>query len=106
MKRRKNLERAVILGLLLSTSVYGSAWAETEEINHITDSFNGEYSTSVIVKNDSNTSAIEINDKEVSITTTNSEDGIITLESGKYGIRLEGESNVILTAAQDNKNNS
>ena len=103
MKRRKNLERAVILGLLLSTSVYGSAWAETEEINHITDSFNGEYSTSVIVKDDSNTSAIEINDKEVSIATTNSEDGIITLESGKYGIRLEGESNVILTAAQDNK---
>ena len=30
MKRRKNLERAIVLGLLLSTSVYGSAWAETE----------------------------------------------------------------------------
>ena len=28
MMRRKNLERAVILGLLLSTSVYGSAWAD------------------------------------------------------------------------------
>ena len=27
MKRRKNLERAIVLGLLLSTSVYGSAWA-------------------------------------------------------------------------------
>ena len=27
MMRRKNLERAVVLGLLLSTSVYGSAWA-------------------------------------------------------------------------------
>ena len=27
MMRRKNLERAVILGLLLSTGVYGSAWA-------------------------------------------------------------------------------
>ena len=27
MKKRKSLERAVILGLLLSTSVYGSAWA-------------------------------------------------------------------------------
>lgn len=25
----KNLERAVILGLLLSTGVYGTAWAET-----------------------------------------------------------------------------
>ena len=30
MKRRKNLERAVILGLLLSTSVYGSAWARED----------------------------------------------------------------------------
>ena len=28
MKRRKNLERAVVLGLLLSTSVYGSVTAE------------------------------------------------------------------------------
>ena len=27
MRKRKNLERAVILGLLLTTSVYGSAWA-------------------------------------------------------------------------------
>ena len=30
MMRRKNLERAVILGLLLSTSVYGSAWARED----------------------------------------------------------------------------
>ena len=27
MKTRKNLERAIVLGLLLSTSVYGNAWA-------------------------------------------------------------------------------
>ena len=31
MKRRKNLERAIVLGLLLSTSVYGSAWAANVE---------------------------------------------------------------------------
>ena len=30
MKRRKNLERAVVLGLLLSTSVYGNAWAKVD----------------------------------------------------------------------------
>lgn len=29
MMRRKNLERAIVLGLLLSTSVYGNVWAET-----------------------------------------------------------------------------
>lgn len=28
MKGKKNLERAIILGLILSTSVYGNAWAE------------------------------------------------------------------------------
>ena len=28
--KKKNLEKAVILGLLLSTGVYGTAWAETE----------------------------------------------------------------------------
>ncbi len=34
MKRRKNLERAIVLGLLLSTSVYGSAWAELSNDMH------------------------------------------------------------------------
>lgn len=27
MARKKNLERAIVLGLILSTSIYGSAWA-------------------------------------------------------------------------------
>ena len=31
MMRRKNLERAIVLGLLLSTGVYGNAWAESIE---------------------------------------------------------------------------
>lgn len=42
MKKRKSLERAVILGLLLSTSVYGSAWAEIDGqfmFNHDEDSY-------------------------------------------------------------------
>ena len=30
MKRRKNLERAIVLGLLLSTSVYGNVWARED----------------------------------------------------------------------------
>ena len=33
MKRRKNLERAVILGLLLSTSVYGNAFAASVDVD-------------------------------------------------------------------------
>ena len=38
MKKRKNLERAVILGVLLSTSVYGSAWAEPVDITDFKNS--------------------------------------------------------------------
>ena len=29
MSKKKNLERAIVLGLILSTGVYGNAWAET-----------------------------------------------------------------------------
>ena len=34
MKRSKNLERAIVLGLILSTGVYGSAWAENNLEGH------------------------------------------------------------------------
>ena len=33
MKRKKNLERAIVLGLILSTGVYGIAWAEDYAIS-------------------------------------------------------------------------
>lgn len=42
MMRRKNLERAVVLGLLLSTSVYGNAWADrtfSDGLNYNTGGF-------------------------------------------------------------------
>ena len=50
MKRRKNLERAIVLGLILSTGVYGTAWADAITINDGTstdisvDAVDGEYS--------------------------------------------------------------
>lgn len=34
MARKKNLERAIVLGLILSTGVYGSAWAELPRDMH------------------------------------------------------------------------
>ena len=37
MKRRKNLERAIVLGLLLSTSVYGSVFAAAITVNDGTE---------------------------------------------------------------------
>ena len=33
MKGKKNLEKAIVVGLLLSTSVYGTAWAEERYVN-------------------------------------------------------------------------
>lgn len=100
MKRRKNLERAIVLGLLLSTSVYGSAWAEPA-INDDTIDSQPQYENSVTIEGDANTSAIEITkDNEVPVTIKGEES--ITLESGKYGIRLEADRDITLDAVADN----
>ena len=98
MKGKKNLERAIILGLILSTGVYGSAWAEVPITENST--INSPYTGDVIFEGNNNTSAIEITDREVTIETTN--DGTITLGSGKYGIRLEGYGSVTLKPTGDN----
>lgn len=98
MARKKNLERAIILGLILSTGVYGSAWAE----NPITEdsTINSPYTGDVTFQGDNDTSAIEITDKKVTIETTNG--GTIKLDSEKYGIRLEGNGSVTLKPTGDN----
>ena len=97
MMRRKNLERAIILGLLLSTSVYGSVWAEgpITEDSIINSPYTGD-----ITFQGNDDSAIEVIDREVEISTTDG--GTITLDSDKYGIRLEGTGSVILTPTGDN----
>ena len=98
MKRRKNLERAVILGLLLSTSVYGSAWAAKGPITENSE-INSPYTGDVTFQGDDK-SAIEVIDREVEISTTDG--GTITLDSDKYGIRLDGTGSVILKPTGDN----
>lgn len=100
MKGKKNLERAIVLGLLLSTSVYGSAWADPA-INDDTVDSQPQYKDSVTIDGDANTSAIEITkDNEVPVTIKGEES--ITLESGKYGIRLEADRDITLNAGGDN----
>ena len=100
MKGKKNLERAIILGLILSTGVYGSAWADPA-INDDTVDSQPQYKDSVTIEGDANTSAIEITeDNEVPVTIKGEES--ITLESGKYGIRLEADRNITLDAVGDN----
>lgn len=93
MARKKNLERAIVLGLILSTGVYGSAWAAEvgpiHNANYNNDSNSGNpYNQDVNVDFD-NTGNIILEDGgqyTVSIETT---DGNITLaENTGSGILL------------------
>lgn len=40
LRKRKNLERAIILGVILSTGVYGSAWADFGESLYVENILN------------------------------------------------------------------
>lgn len=104
MKKRKSLERAVILGLLLSTSIYGSAWAENILPTITEDSeIESMYSGNITVQGNADNSAIEITNKNIEINTekNDNEDGTITLNSQKFGVNLKGEGTVSLNASGD-----
>ena len=73
MKRKKNLERAIILGLILSTGVYGSAWA-AESIESITDN---------------NAEAYQSYSKNNDIIITDGDEGNIVLKHDKHNISIE-----------------
>ena len=77
MMRRKNLERAIVLGLLLSTSVYGSAWAVEIGAIDATKS-DKEYTT----------------DTEYTITTTGSKNAITVGEGHHVIIGSKQNNNV------------
>mgnify|MGYP000572878959 CR=1 FL=1 len=81
MKGKKNLERAIILGLILSTGVYGSAWAQ--DINAIEDS--GDNSVNV---------------------TENYADNIVIADGNDGNIVLDGNTlnNVSINATGDGHN--
>ncbi len=75
MKGKKNLERAIILGLILSTGVYGSAWAA--EVGPI---HNANYN------NDSNSGNPYNQDVNVDFDNTGN---IILEDGGQYTVRIE-----------------
>ena len=100
MKGKKNLERAIILGLILSTGVYGSAWAK--DLGTITDgSYNDKYDVSVNIIADDNSPAIKIDGKIVEIITDNPADGRISIVSDDNAIDVNN-GKVILKAADEN----
>ena len=109
MKRRKNLERAIVLGLLLSTSVYGSAWAENMGPVDDNTVLKPVYNEDVVI--DSGTSnAIEIintetDQKEINIITNEpltSGNGSIEISSKQKGVYLNGSGSILLDSIGNN----
>lgn len=105
MKGRKNLERAIVLGLILSTGVYGTAWAKSITGPISDNNYNDTYQEDVIITNDDDSeAAIKIENKnntEIYIGTNGEYD--ITLDSEGSGIRTQGgDGSIILTSGKDN----
>ena len=107
--RRKNLERAVVLGLLLSTSVYGSVWAENMGPVDDNTVLKPVYNEDVVI--DSGTSnAIEIinaetDQKEINIITNEpltSGNGSIEISSKQKGVYLNGSGSILLDSIGNN----
>ena len=80
MKRNKNLERAVILGLLLSTGVYGSAWAEDIQSGGLWTDANKEVEAGDNLIITTNSIGVGFNG------TVNVKDGDLTINAGSNGV--------------------
>ena len=124
MMRRKNLERAVVLGLLLSTSVYGNAWAE--EISNIENGgifvgYEFKNGTTTVdryqenyIQNDITNKNIEINKFGIIINTNNNAKSgnqvVINISNGDLKINLENRhatneyAKAAITVDNNNKN--
>ena len=107
MARKKNLERAIILGLILSTGVYGSAWAEGPITDDNWQGYENKlYNSEALIENNSETeAAIKLENADnvtIGITTNGKND--ITLDSEGSGIRVQKNSNGgSITAVKDGK---
>ena len=80
MMRRKNLERAVVLGLLLSTSVYGSAWAEDIQSGGLWTDANKEIEAGDNLIITTNSIGVGFNGM------VNVKDGDLTINAGSNGV--------------------
>ena len=119
--KKKNLEKAVILGLLLSAGIYGTAWAENYTEEH------GSYNTSINDADNTVSGNVEFNldtpwikKSEDNITITGNNNSSITVETsgvdqtyGQAGIVLENGShlninnlkNLTLTVGENSQGN-
>ena len=107
MKRKKNLERAIILGLILSTGVYGTAWAEeyneadnpykegitvaegaTDE-HTVTGDVKFELADEAWITNNGGTVTVDGKDTNGNLTVTTSGENIIKSDGGSTTITLD-----------------
>ena len=110
MKRRKNLERAVILGLLLSTSVYGSVFAAEVDIQEFKNSADTTGHISVtedtIVTGNSSYSGGEGNSNSLDNKTITVSNGASLILNNVHMLKpnIEGDGNVVIKITDDNAN--
>ncbi len=111
MKKRKNLERAVILGLLLSTSIYGTVFA-TEYQNGISSSGTyGDTTEDTTIGSNSNgyginavaaSTQITVNGQTVTITSDNLTSGIRVASGGDVTVNAEKDI-IVISGSDDNR---
>ena len=96
MARKKNLERAIILGLILSTGVYGSAWAATvkpiQNSNYNND--DNPFSESVIVN--ANTDGEKDSIGNIVLRDENNYNVIISTNNGNIEFEENSGSGILL----------
>lgn len=109
MARKKNLERAIVLGLILSTSIYGSAWAVEIGAIDATKS-DKEYTTEaeytitttgkihgITVGADHKVIIGSEQNNNVNIVTINAEDSGLTSEEGGGTVIINTNDEIIIT---------
>lgn len=106
MIRERNLERAIILGLILSTGVYGSAWAT--DLGAINDEsiLQPSYKDDVNIEA-GNENGIQIDNDSTAIIITTEEpltsgNGTITVSSNHDAIHINSNGSIELDAVGDN----
>ena len=114
--KKKNLEKAIILGLILSTGVYGTAWAEeysetnspyntsiTDTDNTVTGDVKFELGDEAWLTNNGGTVTIDGVATNGSLTVTTNADKIIDSNGGANTVTMQGG---ITLKTQDDKINS
>ncbi len=114
--KKKNLEKAIILGLILSTGIYGTAWAEdysktnspyntsiTDADNTVTGDVVFELDNKALITNSGKDITVIGKDENSSLSITTNGTTILNTTNGNTTIGIDGDIN--LTSVYFNKEN-